>query len=114
MELFLDTIDIDKISSYSGCGLVDGITTNPSLVAKLSVGENVDPASVLRELLVKICSLVEGSVSVEIVAKECQDFVDQAKRLLGAKEIDTSKICIKLPMTFEGIKACSILSRDIY
>ena len=101
MKFFIDTADTDEIRAALELGLVDGVTTNPSLVAKTGR----DFHAVLRE----IAALVDGPISAEVVATESAAMVAEA-RVLHA--IDPQRIVIKLPLTADGLKATRILSSE--
>lgn len=101
MKFFIDTADTNEIRAALELGLVDGVTTNPSLVAKTGRDFHV----VLRE----IATLVDGPISAEVVATESVAMVAEA-RVLHA--IDPQRIVIKLPLTADGLKATRILSRE--
>jgi transaldolase len=98
MKFFIDTANLDEIRQANDMGLIDGVTTNPSLIAK----ENKP----FRKLLTEICRIVKGPVSAEVVSLEAKEMVGEAKDL--AKIADN--IVIKVPMTTEGIKATRMLS----
>ena len=98
MKFFVDSADVKDIRELAELGLVDGVTTNPSLIVK-SGGNIID---VTRE----ICSIVPGPVSAEVVATDYEGMMREAA-ILGAI---ADNICIKVPMTFDGMKACRALS----
>ena len=98
MKFFVDSADVKDIRELAELGLVDGVTTNPSLIVK-SGGNIID---VTRE----ICSIVSGPVSAEVVATDYEGMMCEAA-ILGAI---ADNICIKVPMTFDGMKACRALS----
>jgi transaldolase len=98
MQIFIDTADTGELAALAATGLVDGVTTNPSLIAK--AGKAILPT--LRE----ICGLVPGPVSGEVVATEAAAMLAEAE-ILGAL---APNIVIKLPLTMEGLKACKVLS----
>ncbi|MCP4070549.1 MAG: fructose-6-phosphate aldolase [Hyphomicrobiales bacterium] len=98
MKFFLDTADVEEIRDLNDTGLVDGVTTNPSLIMK----SGRDIIEVTRE----ICSIVDGPVSAEVTATDYNGMIEEAAVL--AKIADN--ICIKLPLTMEGLKACKTLS----
>ncbi len=98
MKFFLDTADIDEIRKYSDTGLVDGVTTNPSLMAKAG--------RPFQEIVAEICELVNGPVSVEVTATIYEEILQQANRLAELAE----NIVIKVPLTMDGLKACHTLS----
>ena len=100
MELFLDSADIEEIRDLAKTGLVDGITTNPSLVAK-SGGD-------FKTLLKEIAAVIKGPISAETVAPKAEGMIKEAKKLLPIAE----NIVIKVPLTWEGLKATRALSRE--
>ncbi len=102
MKFFLDTASLKDISWATQAGLIDGITTNPSLLSKQA--GDLDPKDVLKE----ICSLVDGPVSAEVVALDAQGMVREAKEL--AKIADN--IVVKIPMLEEGMVAVRRLAAD--
>jgi len=98
MKFFIDTANLDEIRQANDMGLIDGVTTNPSLIAR----ENKP----FKKLLAEICRIVKGPISAEVVSLEAKEMVREAKDL--AKIADN--IVIKAPMTTEGIKATRMLS----
>ena len=100
MKFFVDTAEIDAIAELNALGMVDGVTTNPSLILK----SGRDILEVTRE----ICALVEGPVSAEVVATEADQMVAEGRKLA---EI-APNITVKLPLTWDGLKACKILSGE--
>jgi len=98
MKIFLDTAEIAEIREGAASGLVDGVTTNPSLAAKTGR----DYGDSLKE----ICSIVSGSVSAEVLATDFDGMMKQAKVFLGIAK----NIAIKVPLTWDGLKACKALS----
>jgi transaldolase len=100
MKFFIDTADIKEIAAASELGLVDGVTTNPSLVAK----GGRDFHEVLKEIIV----LVDGPISAEVVATDAAGMVSEGEVLA---KLAPDKIVIKLPLTEEGLKATKILSK---
>ncbi|UQD53919.1 fructose-6-phosphate aldolase [Anaplasma phagocytophilum] len=99
MKIFLDTIDVDSIAALYKTGAVDGITTNPALLSKSE--------RPYRELLEEICSLVPGDISVEVVSVDADDMVAEGLKLAKIAK----NVVVKLPLTFDGIRACNILAR---
>lgn len=97
MKLFLDTADINEISELNQTGLVDGITTNPSLIAKS--GRNI------IEAIEEICGIISGPVSAEVTATDYHGMMDEGKRLAKI----ASNVTVKLPLTSDGLKACASL-----
>ena len=102
MKFFVDTADVAEIRELEATGLLDGVTTNPSLILKS--GRDI------KEVLAEICDAVEGPVSGEVVAMEAGAMIKEGKLLA---EI-ASNICIKLPLTMEGLKACKALTDEGY
>ncbi|HEY8347482.1 MAG TPA: fructose-6-phosphate aldolase [Symbiobacteriaceae bacterium] len=98
MKLFIDTANVDEIREVASWGVLQGVTTNPSLVAK----EGRDFKQVLREIL----SLVNGPVSAEVVSLTADEMVEEARQYYEMHP----NIVIKLPTTEEGLKACARLS----
>jgi transaldolase len=103
MKFFIDTADVKEIAAANELGLVDGVTTNPSLVAKS--GRD------FHEVLKEIISLVDGPISAEVVATEAAGMISEAEELA---KLDKDKIVIKLPITEEGLKATKVLSEKGY
>lgn len=100
MKFFIDTGNIDEIRELCATGLVDGVTTNPSLVA--SSGRD------FKSLIAEICELTTGHVSAEVLATDSKGMLEEAKVLSAIAD----NVCIKLPLTVEGLKACKVLSDD--
>lgn len=101
MKIFLDTANIGEIRDAASLGVLDGVTTNPSLMSKENRGD-------YKDVLKEICDIVQGPVSAEVVAEECEEMLVQARDL--AKISD--HIIIKIPLIAEGIKAVKILSAE--
>jgi transaldolase len=99
MKFFVDTADVAEIRDLCATGLVDGVTTNPSLVAKTGR----DFFQVLNE----ICGLVDGPVSAEVTATEADAMADEGRRLAAVAD----NIAVKVPLTWDGLKACRALSQ---
>jgi len=100
MKIFLDTANLDQIKEAASWGILDGVTTNPTLVSK----ENMK----FEELIRKICKIVPGPVSVESVSTKAKDIVEEARGL--AKLADN--IAVKIPIGIEGLKATKILAGE--
>ncbi|MEO5323804.1 fructose-6-phosphate aldolase [Mesorhizobium sp. CC13] len=100
MKFFVDTADVKEIRELNELGLLDGVTTNPSLILKS--GRNI--AEVTKE----ICDIVDGPVSAEVAATEYAEMMKEAEVL--SKIADN--ICIKVPLTLDGLKACRALTSD--
>ena len=100
MKLFLDTADINEITDLNKTGMVDGITTNPSLIAKS--GRNI------IQTIEDICGIVSGPVSAEVTATDYDGMMREGARLA---EI-ASNVTVKLPLTEDGLRACATLSNN--
>ena len=100
MKFFVDTADVDAIRDLADTGLVDGVTTNPSLIAK----SGRDFVEVVKE----ICDIVDGPISAEVTATAYQEMVAEGRKL--AKIHDN--ITVKVPLTRDGLKTCKALSED--
>ncbi len=100
MRFFIDTADVAAIRDLAATGLVDGVTTNPSLVAKS--GRD------FIEVLGEICALVPGPVSAEVAATETQTMLAEARRLAQVAE----NVVVKVPLTPDGLKACRTLTDE--
>ncbi|MCV3272909.1 fructose-6-phosphate aldolase [Roseobacter sinensis] len=100
MKFFVDTADTQAISELNDLGMVDGVTTNPSLILK----SGRDILEVTRE----ICGIVDGPVSAEVVALEAEAMIAEGRKLA---EI-APNITVKLPLTWDGLKACKVLSSE--
>ena len=100
MKIFLDTANIDEIKEGESWGIVDGVTTNPSLIAK----EKRDFKQVVKE----ICDIVDGPISAEVISEDSEGMISEARELVKIHK----NIVIKIPMTVEGLKAVSILSKE--
>ncbi len=102
MKIFLDSADVDEIRRAAEAGLIDGVTTNPSLMSRY-LGES-DPA----EHFLEICEVVDGPVSAEVVAVDADEMVDEGTRLASIHE----NIVVKCPLTDEGLHACQRLRSE--
>ncbi len=100
MQIFLDTADIGEIRERAAAGLVDGVTTNPSLIAKAGAG--------IFERIAEICEAVEGPISAEVVATDADGMIAEGRRL---RDI-AANVVVKLPLTADGLIACRALSQD--
>jgi transaldolase len=100
MRFFIDTADIGEIRELAATGLVDGVTTNPSLVAK--------SGRPFLEALEEICAIVQGPVSAEVTATVTDEMLREGRRLAEVAH----NVCVKLPLTWDGLKACRALSLD--
>lgn len=100
MKFFVDTAEIDEIAELNDTGMVDGVTTNPSLIMKS--GRDI------LEVTKEICSIVDGPVSAEVVSLEADEMIAEGRKL--AKIADN--IAVKVPLTWAGLKACKVLSSE--
>jgi len=98
MKIFLDTANLEAIRKFNDMGLLDGITTNPSLMSK----EGGDPKKIMGE----ITKIIKGDVSLEVVSTEYSGMIEEGKRLRQYGE----NVVVKVPMTPDGLKACKYLS----
>ena len=98
MKFFVDTADTAEIKDLAATGLIDGVTTNPSLITKS--GRD------FKDVIAEICDLTEGHVSAEVVATEWEAMVDEGKKLQAI----ASNVAVKLPLTMDGLRACRELS----
>jgi transaldolase len=99
MKFFLDTANLDELKKGAAWGVVDGVTTNPSLIAK--------EGQPLKEQVRRICDIVDGPVSAEVVATDFDGMVKQAQELHAVHP----NIVVKVPLTRDGIKTCATLSK---
>jgi len=100
MKFFVDTADVAAIKELNDLGMVDGVTTNPSIILK----SGRDILEVTRE----ICSIVSGPVSAEVVATGADDMIAEGRKLAAIAD----NIAVKVPLTWAGLKACKVLSGE--
>jgi len=100
MKLFLDTANLDEIREAVESGLIDGVTTNPSLVAKQGLSR--------EKVIEEICSIVDGPISAEVIGTEFEDMVSEAKELAAIHE----NIVVKVPLTQAGLKTVHTLTPE--
>ena len=100
MKFFLDTADVDAIRELNDLGMVDGVTTNPSLILK----SGRDIIEVTRE----ICNMVEGPVSAEVVAEKAEDMIREGQHLARI----APNVTVKVPLTWDGLKACRVFADE--
>lgn len=98
MKFFVDTADTDEIKSLAEAGLIDGVTTNPSLIAR--------SGRAMSDVIAEICDLTAGHVSAEVVATDFDTMVSEGRKLQKI----ASNVAVKLPLTMDGLKACRTLS----
>ncbi|QFT62259.1 fructose-6-phosphate aldolase [Roseivivax sp. THAF30] len=100
MKFFVDTADIEAIRELNELGMVDGVTTNPSLILKS--GRDI------LEVTKEICDIVTGPVSAEVIALEAEDMISEGRRLAEIAD----NIVVKVPLTWDGLKACKTLTDE--
>ena len=100
MKFFIDTANIDEIKEAHSMGMVDGVTTNPSLIAK----EGRD----FEEIIKDICEIVDGPISAEVISLEAEGMVKEARHLAAIHK----NIVVKIPMTVDGLKATRTLTNE--
>jgi transaldolase len=100
MKFFVDTADVAEIKELAATGLLDGVTTNPSLVAKAKRD--------FREIIAEICSIVPGPVSAEVAAIDTEGMLKEGRALAKIAK----NVTVKVPLTFDGLKACRRLTDD--
>ena len=100
MKIFLDTANLESIKMYNDMGLLDGVTTNPSLLSK----EGGDPQKTMEE----ICRIVKGDVSLEVISTEYLGMIEEAHRLRKYGD----NVVVKCPITADGLKACKSLTAE--
>ncbi|MFO8112076.1 MAG: fructose-6-phosphate aldolase [Desulfosalsimonadaceae bacterium] len=100
MKFFIDTANVDEIRDAHAMGMVDGVTTNPSLIAKS--GRN------FREVIAEICEIVDGPVSAEAVSLDAEGMIAEGRDLAKIHK----NIVVKIPMTVDGLKAVGVLSAE--
>ncbi|UCE40305.1 MAG: fructose-6-phosphate aldolase [Candidatus Aminicenantes bacterium] len=100
MKFFLDTANVKQIKEAADWGILDGVTTNPSLIAK----ENAK----FEDLIKKICHIVLGPVSVESVSTKAEDIIEESRKLAALAD----NIVVKIPICLEGLKATKILAQE--
>jgi transaldolase len=100
MKFFVDTADVAEIKDLAATGLLDGVTTNPSLVAKAKRD--------FREIIAEICALVPGPVSAEVAATDLDGMLKEGRSLARIAK----NVAVKVPLTWEGLKACKALTDE--
>ena len=98
MKFFIDSAEISEIKELAASGLLDGVTTNPSLIAK--------SGRKFKEVIAEICTIVSGPVSAEVAATNYEDMIREGEILSKIAK----NVCIKLPLTMDGLKACKYFS----
>lgn len=100
MKFFVDTANVDEIRELAATGLLDGVTTNPSLIAK--TGRD------FRETIAEICKIVSGPVSAEVAAVDCEGMLREGRSLAKIAR----NVAVKVPLTLDGLKACRVLTSE--
>jgi len=105
MKIFVDTADLDEIRELASWGIIDGVTTNPTLVKRSGRS--------FKEIIEEIFKIVDGPISLEVVSEKADDMVKEAKKLVSSVNPKYRKnVAIKIPMTSEGLKAVKKLSKE--
>ena len=100
MKFFADTVDMDAIKDLADLGMLDGVTTNPSIIAKSGLN--------FLEVIPEICKLTDGPVSAEVASTDFETMMKEAEKLAALAE----NVCVKLPLTEAGLKTCKHLSEQ--
>jgi len=100
MKFFLDTADIGEIRDLAATGLVDGVTTNPSLVARTG--------RPFTEIIAEVCAIVPGPISAEVTATDTDEMIEEGQKLAAIAD----NVTIKVPLTQDGLRACKSLSKS--
>lgn len=100
MKFFIDTANIDEIKDAHSMGMVDGVTTNPSLIAK--------EGRAFEDIIREICEIVDGPISAEVISTNYEGMIQEAEKLAEIHD----NIVVKIPMTIEGIKATKTLTEE--
>jgi transaldolase len=100
MKFFLDTANLEELKAGARWGIIDGVTTNPSLIAKEGVA--------LEEQIRRICDIIDGDISAEVIAVETDQMLVQGRQLAKIHK----NVVVKVPLTRDGIRACSIFSQE--
>ncbi len=100
MKIFLDTANLDELKKAAAWGIVDGVTTNPSLIAKEGIK--------IEEQIARICDIIDGDISAEVIATEAAIMIEEGRKLAKIHK----NVVVKVPLTRDGIQACSALSKE--
>lgn len=100
MKLFIDTANVDEIKEIASWGVVEGVTTNPSLIAK--------EGRVFEDVIEEISQIVNAPISAEVISEDAEGMLEEARELVKISD----KVVIKIPMTAEGLKTTSVLSKE--
>jgi transaldolase len=100
MKIFLDTANLDDLRKGAAWGMVDGVTTNPSLIAK--------EGNAIEQQIAEICEIIDGDISAEVVSTTKAEMLVEGRKLAAIHK----NVVVKLPLTRDGIAACSVLSKE--
>lgn len=100
MKFFLDTANLDELKAGARWGIIDGVTTNPSLIAKEGIA--------IEDQIRKICDIIDGDISAEVVATDADGMLAQGRKLAKIHK----NVVVKVPLTRDGIRACSIFHKE--
>ena len=100
MKIFVDTANLDELRTAAAWGIVDGVTTNPTLIAR--------EGNPIEEQIAKICEIVDGDISAEVVATQADAMIEEGRKLAAIHP----NVVVKLPLTRDGIKATATLSKE--
>lgn len=100
MKFFLDTANLDELKAGARWGIIDGVTTNPSLIAKEGIA--------IEDQIRKICDIIDGDISAEVVATDTDGMLEQGRKLAKIHK----NVVVKVPLTRDGIRACSIFHKE--
>jgi transaldolase len=100
MKFFVDTADVKEIQELAGTGLLDGVTTNPTLISK--------SGRPFLDVIKEICALVDGPVSAEVTATDHKTMLAEGHKLAAVAK----NVCVKVPLTVDGLKTCKVLSSE--
>lgn len=100
MKFFLDTANLEELKKGAAWGIVDGVTTNPSLIAK--------EGNPIEEQIARICDIVDGDISAEVVSTKADEMIREGRKLAAIHK----NVVVKVPLTRDGIRACSALSKE--
>lgn len=100
MKIFLDTANLDELKKAAAWGIVDGVTTNPSLIAKEGIK--------IEEQIARICDIIDGDISAEVISTDAKTMIEEGRKLAKIHK----NVVVKVPLIRDGIQACSALSKE--
>ena len=100
MKIFLDSVDLTEIKRFNEYGIIDGITTNPTLMSSVSMG--------FTEIISRLTTVVKGDISIEVVSNDYASMIVEGNKILEIND----NLVIKLPLTWDGIKACKYFAKQ--